>query len=83
MPKKLRPIIETKFNPETQPGYESRFGNFAFNRFFGDLQMGSVKPTTKSTGIENKKVVSDQKFFKSMQLPQTIPSRAYKKGKTP
>lgn len=72
------------FNPKSQPGYQSRFGNFAFNRFFGDLQMTKSKDSEKSeSAVANQKVVSDESFYGSRQLDQTIPSRAYKKGKTP
>jgi len=72
------------FDPKSQPGYESRFGNFAFNKFFGDLKMTKSSDTGSDTApIANQKVVSDEQFFGSRQLPQTIPSRAYKKGKTP
>lgn len=72
------------FDPKTQPGYKSRFGNFAFNSFFGDVNMTKTKDTENSESpIANQKVQSDESFYGSRQLDQVIPSRAYKKGKTP
>lgn len=81
MRKKSVQPIRTQFDPTTQPGYQSRFGNFAFNRFFGDLQM--TKTPEKKPVAPTAKVISDEQFYGSRQLPQTLPSRAYKKGKTP
>lgn len=82
MLKKIMQPIKTQFDPKSQPGYESRFGNFAFNRFFGDLKMGKVSQNSNVRGA-SAKVVSDAEFYGSRQIPQVSPSKAYKKGNTP
>ena len=76
-------IGKIKFKPGTQPGVQSRFGNFAFNRFFGDLQTSGVKKEKASGAFSFPQVKSPEEFFGSKQIDQVIPSRAYKRGKKP
>lgn len=76
-------IGKIKFNPGSQPGAQSRFGNFAFNRFFGDLKQMGVRPGHQSGAFSNQQIKSPEEFFGSKQIDQVIPSRAYKRGQKP
>ena len=71
------------FNSASQPGAQSRFGNFAFNEFFGNLATrpaGADMPKKSSFAYQ---VLPPENQYNSRQIDQVIPSRAYKRGKTP
>jgi len=75
---KQQKILTPTFDPKTQPGYQSRFSNSPFQKFFGSWQVPLIEGQNQGHELFPEVETDPRKQFNSRQDPRTIPSRMRK-----